>query len=290
MGIAVAIAVGFGIIGIRRYRQENSWWAKRLEAHQDEDEIKKKHLFSIQETAEKAGIQIEPKHMVIAVCAGALGGAGVGLAITGKAIFLLVGVLSGVVAPYGYINYRIKGRKRAFEDQLEQCLRHLSSGLQAGLTIQQALEQTADWAKPPARDTMAKIVTLSRTGYSLSRSVEEASRIADSRDLNLMAAAISLHAQAGGDLNIILDQIADTIRDRKLFRAKVASATSEGSLTANILAFLPFAMVGLMRLASPEYVEPLFGTSQGILVFLLCAGFIGVGWIILRRMTMFEGG
>ena len=118
--------------------------------------------------------------MVIAACAGALGGAGAGLAITGQPIFMLTGILTGIVAPYGYINYRIKGRRRAFEDQLEQCLRRMSSGLQAGLTIQQSLEQTADWANS-ARDIMAKIVTLSRTGFHWPESVEEASRIVDPR-------------------------------------------------------------------------------------------------------------
>jgi len=288
-GIAVAVATWFGIIGVKRHRKENSWWAKRLEAHLDKDEAKKNYMLSIQETAEKAGIPIEPKHILIAVCAGMLAGAGAGLAITGEPVFMFTGILTGIIAPYGYVNYRIQGRRRAFEDQLEQCLRRMSSGLQAGLSIQQALDQTAEWARLPARDVMGKIVTLTRTGYSLTRAVEEASRIINSKDLNLMAAAISLHMQVGGELNIILDQIADTIRDRKLFRAKVTSVTAEGSLTANVLAFLPFVMIGLMRLASPEYVRPLFGTPRGIAVFLICSGFIAVGWIILRRMTAFEG-
>jgi tight adherence protein B len=94
-----------------------------------------------------------------------------------------------------------------------------------------------------------------------------------------------LQRETGGNLIEILESIADTIRARFLFDAKVRAMTSEARTSALILGSLPFCVIGILLVMNPIYLVPLTTTLPGkALIF--CGSFMYiVGGTIMRDLT-----
>lgn len=279
---AAALAL---LIGLNKRAEEAHWLKVRQRSFESESQEK---LSALQLKAAQAGLEIPASHLALIGIAGAAAGAVVVAAITGKAMLSIVGLAVGLWAPSIWVNRKVKGRALLFEAQFETSLGHMAASMRAGQTVHQALEQAALGSPPPTRDVLGQAVLFLRSGHSVTEALEEAAKMVNSRDLKVAAAAVGLHAQTGGDLALNLDQIADSIRDRRAFRSQVGAAVSEGALTSNLLAVLPFGVVGGMRAMSPEYMAPLFNTTQGMLVLALCSVFIVLGWLVIRKIITIE--
>jgi len=280
-GVLVGLTILLLGTGIRIHRMQTHW----LYVRGSMNEPKPSRLSKLQREALAAGLEVSPLHLAIAAIIGAAIGVAVVGAITGMAILAPIGAVFGLVVPGIWVKRRVAGRAATFEAQLEVVLGQMASAIRAGLSTQQALEQAALSAMPPAKDVLGKTLHLVRTGSPLVKALEESSQLIKSRDLEMVAAATGLHMQTGGDLAMIFDQIADGIRDRRTFSAQLGSATSEGRLTTNFLLAMPFIAVGGMRVLSPEYMAPLFNTVGGLQVLGICTGLILFGWLLIRRIV-----
>ncbi|GEA14797.1 secretion system protein [Moorella sp. E308F] len=287
VGAAVFAAVILFLLGIRDVKARSSWLEARLRSHQEAGR-EEGWMSSLQKKAAQAGLDIPASHIAIAALVGALGGAVAVLALTGKPLLGLFGLLAGIYAPRAWVERRIRGRALLFEEQLEIILGQMAASLRAGQSVQQAIEQAALSSVPPAREVLGKIVHNLRSGDNTMTAIEKAGQSIKSRDLEVIAAATGLHMQVGGDLALVYDQIADGIRDRRAFRAQLGSITSEGRLTANILALLPFVAVGGMRVLQPDYMAPLFNTTTGLVLLFAASGLILVGWLVIKKIIEIE--
>jgi tight adherence protein B len=106
-----------------------------------------------------------------------------------------------------------------------------------------------------------------------------------SDDLELMATAISIQHQVGGNLAEILDNLSGVIRDRQAMMMKVRALSSEGRMTALMLTVLPLFTFTMLFLFNPPFFldvanDPWFIPGFACLVALYLTGFF---WI--RRLV-----
>lgn len=275
--LATALAVLFFLLWIHNRREQSSWLAVR---RQKPDVPPERDLWA-------AGVKVDRVQMLAAGVVAAAGGALAVYAVTGLAYLAPAGLLAGVAAPRLWLSRLVRGRAKAFESGFQVALAHMAASLRAGQNVDQAFEQAAVAAEGPARDVLGLVVHLRRSGDSVSQALEKARHLVKSPSLDMAAAATALHSRTGGDLALVYDQIADSIRDREAFHAQVQSATSEGRLTANILAALPFVFVGVLRALSPEYMAPLF-SPQGLVVLASCTAMVALGYLVLQRIADIE--
>ena len=100
--------------------------------------------------------------------------------------------------------------------------------------------------------------------------------------------AARIATEVGGNLAHIFDQIARSIVEGQNTRRSLKAYTTEGRISANLIAGLPFGVLALLAAASPGYLDPLFATWAGRIIAALCVGAIALGWHIIRRMTDIE--
>ena len=77
-----------------------------------------------------------------------------------------------------------------------------------------------------------------------------------SDDLELMATAISIQHQVGGNLAEILDSISYTIRERVRIKGEIKTLTAQQRLSGYVVGFLPIALAGFLFVAAPGFMEP----------------------------------
>lgn len=97
----------------------------------------------------------------------------------------------------------------------------------------------------------------------------------ESEDFVWVAQAIAINHQVGGNLAEVLDQVANTIRERNEIRRMVSALSAEGRLSAVILMALPFVIMAFLLLTNPTYLAPL--VSGGLLGFAI----LGAGVVML---------
>ncbi len=110
----------------------------------------------------------------------------------------------------------------------------------------------------------------------------------DSLDLPYFITAILIQRETGGNLAELLDNLGAMLRERAKFHGKLRAMTSQGRLTAGVLAIWPPITIGLVMFTGSDYLDPLFETPQGHLALGACAVLTAVGYGIARRLAEVE--
>ena len=106
-----------------------------------------------------------------------------------------------------------------------------------------------------------------------------------SSDFKWAVLAVNIQREVGGNLAEILDNVADTLRERAMIRRQIRVLTSEGRLSAWVLALLPVAIALYMFAVNPEYIKLLFTTTIGIVMLIVAACLLVVGIYWMRKIV-----
>jgi tight adherence protein B len=71
-------------------------------------------------------------------------------------------------------------------------------------------------------------------------------------------------------------------------KLKIKAISSEAKASALIIGALPFLMLGLLMMMSPDYVMPLFTDPRGHMMLGAGLTSISLGAFVMWRMTQFE--
>jgi tight adherence protein B len=103
-------------------------------------------------------------------------------------------------------------------------------------------------------------------------------------DLRYLIIAVLIQRETGGNLAEILTSISHIIRSRLKLAAHVRVLSAEGRMSAWILGLLPFALMGMLLVVNPGYVQVLWTDPTGIKLLWGALGMIGVGVVWLRKV------
>jgi tight adherence protein B len=231
---------------------------------------------------EAADVSLRSGEFVIVTVAAAFAGMIVGFAILKSPWLALgVGAVSGL-GPTGMLKLALGRRAEKLREQLPDVLTIMASSLRAGHSFLQALDTTAKEIAQPAATEFQRVVAEIRLGRSAEDSLGALAERVGSADFKWAVLAVNIQREVGGNLAEILDNVSDTLRERATMRRQVRVLTSEGRLSAWVLALMPFAIALYMFATNREYIMLLFTTKVGY-VMLGGAGFLLVAGILWMR-------
>jgi len=209
-------------------------------------------------------------------------------AATRNFLFTAMVVVLGVVGPFLYLSVRASRRQAKFEEQLPGTLQLLAGALQAGHSLQQAVDTVVHEAGDPIAAEFHRVLTEARLGRPLEEAFEAMAKRTRSIDFEWTVMAIKLQRQVGGNLAEVLATVSTTIRDRYSLKRQVRALSAEGRLSSMILSVLPLLIFAALFLFNPTFLSPLYSTAVG-LALMAGAGvlmIIGVFW--LRKLTQIK--
>jgi tight adherence protein B len=109
-----------------------------------------------------------------------------------------------------------------------------------------------------------------------------------SEDFNYLAVSIAIQHGTGGNLGRILGVLAGVMRGRIMMRRKIKSMSAEGRISAWILSSLPFLMVGLNSIITPEYYGDVVNDPLFMPLALATLGLILLNGFVLFRLVNFR--
>ncbi|EFQ82593.1 bacterial type II secretion system domain protein F [Aeromicrobium marinum DSM 15272] len=213
---------------------------------------------------ELADIKVPAAQLVAWVFLGSAAGFLAGLVLRQN---VWLGLAAAVIAPVGakmWVKMRTAKRRREFNAQLDGMLQMLASSMRAGQSFQQAMGSCARDADSPMQDELTRILNENRLGRDIIASMNDTAERMECEDFVWLAEAVELTRESGGNLNEIIDRVAQMIRDRSEIREKVHAYASEGRFSSYILMSLPLLIAVAYSFITPGYLDPLFSTGLGL--------------------------
>jgi tight adherence protein B len=208
---------------------------------------------------------------------------------------LLIGGLIGFAIPRFWLGRRRSGRLNQFNKQLPDTITLIANGLRAGSSFLQAIELVVREAQPPISTEFARVIREVNLGLAFDEALENMVRRVRSDDLELMATAISIQHNVGGNLAEILDSIAYTIRERVRIKGEIRTLTAQQRLSGYVVGFLPIGLAGFLFIAAPGFMAPMFDDSVNIaglpagVIILIFGGFMMfMGFMFIRKIVDIE--
>lgn len=213
----------------------------------------------------------------------------------GSPITWLVGGLIGFYLPRFWLNRRKGGRLKAFNKQLPDTITLIANALRAGSSFLQAIELVVRESRPPISTEFGRVIREVNLGLPFEQALENMVRRVRSDDLELMATAISVQHQVGGNLAEILDSIAYTIRERVRIKGEIQTLTAQQRLSGYVVGFLPIALAGFLFVAAPGFMEPMFsnppailGLPAGVVILIFGGIMMFIGFMFIRKIVDIE--
>ncbi len=237
---------------------------------------------------ELAGIRRSAAFIVTLVTSIAAGVLGL-LLLLGRPFLLalLVAALTPVVAKL-VVRVRIGRRRKRFATQLAPLLTMMASSLRAGHSLPKAMDAASRDADAPMSEELGRVVNEYRLGRDLVAAMEDVSVRMQSPDFGWIAQAIDAQRETGGNLNEILDQVAETIRERQHLRMQVMALSAEGRLSAYILMALPIGIGVYYSFVAADRMSVFIDSGIGKLIILGSLVLYVLGGFWMRSIVRIE--
>lgn len=206
--------------------------------------------------------------------------------------FGVIALLLSVICAVGTLVLFLQGvrRKRIaqFTEQLPNAIEVIVRGVKVGYPFSSALTLVAKEMPDPIGTEFGMTADEIAFGLDVERALENLYRRVGQEDLLFLIIAISIQTQTGGRLAEILGRLARLIRSRATLRLKVKALTAEGRLTAIVLTLMPFFLIAIISLLSPNYFGGIATHPVTVPAAILGLGLLLLGNIIMYRMVHFK--
>jgi tight adherence protein B len=233
--------------------------------------------------AERAGSTVPTGQIVTIIAATALFPAAFGLVTAGPLVALPL-LLCGAL-PVMVLRFRARRRSTAFEAQLPELLSVWASALRAGRSFAQALDTLVEEASEPAHGEFRRAQSQVRLGVPIEQALDDMSKRLTSESFELVVLTTDVQRRIGGNVAEIFDQVADTVRKRQQFSARVRALVAMGVMSGRVLLGMPFVLAAVLTVINPGYMSPLYETGAGRVLIVVALVMMTAGALVLRRMV-----
>jgi tight adherence protein B len=209
---------------------------------------------------------------------------------SGMGLLLAVpaGLAGGFGIPRWVIGFLKKKRENKFINELPNAIDVIVRGVKAGLPIGDCIRIIANETTEPVKGEFRQIAEGQAVGMSLSDSAQKMYERVPLPEANFFGIVLAIQAQAGGNLSEALGNLSRVLRERKKMSAKIKAMSMEAKASAAIIASLPFAVMILVYLTSPGYIELLWTTSTGRVLMAGSVVWMLMGVMVMRKMINFD--
>lgn len=200
---------------------------------------------------------------------------------------LAVGAVLGM-APIGFVYFKRSKRFGNFEAGLPEALDLMVSGLRAGHSLIAAMGLVGRECPDPVGSEFKICFEEQNYGLELKNALDNLTDRVPLQDIRIVATAITIQKESGGNLAEVLDKTGYVIRERFRLKRNVQTHTAQGRLTGWILTLLPVALGCAIYAINPKMMSILWTRDIGIKLLWASAGMTVIGGLIIRKIVNME--
>lgn len=200
---------------------------------------------------------------------------------------LVAGMSSVVLAliPLLYVYDQRRRRLAKIEKQLPEAIDLLIRALRSGHAFSSGLQMIGEEMSAPIANEFRIVHDEINFGVSLQQALVNLGDRIPITDLRYFIVAVLIQRDSGGNLTEVLGNLSRLIRDRLKLMAKIRVLSSEGRLSAWVLAVMPFGLAAVMNFVNPEFMAPLWHDPIGIAIVQYMLTLMVFGILILKKIS-----
>ncbi|MFM8476603.1 MAG: type II secretion system F family protein [Planctomycetaceae bacterium] len=214
-----------------------------------------------------------------------------GLAFAGPLqVFLerpLVSAVGGVLGLFLPIVLALTLRSRrqaAILKQLPPAAEELSRLARSGRNLQQSFLLVAADTPIPLGDELRLSARRMEMGLEPAEATRDLVDRTGVTALTMLSSAIAVNQETGGDLIVVLERLATSVRDRLHFSSRQRAATIASRLGAFMMVVVSVGVVIFYTVRDPNYLDSLFSSYWGRLSFWAAVVLQVVGGLLVYRI------
>lgn len=202
---------------------------------------------------------------------------------------MVLGAIPAFFIPTFYLKHLISQRYVDFSKQFPDALNLMSSSLRAGHPLVAAINMVAEEMPKPISTVFATTTGDISLGIDTKDAFYSMSRVMpQSMDLRFFITAVLIQKEVGGNLAELLDSLSNTIRERFKLLGQLRVLTAQTRLSGAIIGFVPPLVLGAIFFMNPEYIKPLFNTTQGQIALAVAIGMSIIGAVLIKKISDIE--
>jgi tight adherence protein B len=159
------------------------------------------------------------------------------------------------------------------------------SGLRAGHSLIAAMGLVSRECPAPVGSEFKTCFEEQNYGLELKTAMDNMINRVPLQDLRIVATAVMIQKESGGNLAEVLDKTSHVIRERFRLKRQIGVHTAQGRLTGWILTFLPIVLGIALYTVNPEMMSILWKTPIGVKLLWAAATGIVIGGLIIRHIV-----
>jgi tight adherence protein B len=238
---------------------------------------------------EAAGNRIGPLHLGLAALIAAVIVAAFTTYILDLSTTLvsLSSLIAAIIMPVVFLHVAQSRYQRRFLDVFPDALDLVRRGIRSGLPVNESLAVAGREIADPVGKELRRALDQVQVGVTMNDALEETADRLRIADFRFFVVALTLQQKTGGSLAETLANLGGVIRARKALRLKARALTAEAKMSAFVLAALPFVVGGAMYvmnadLARPMFVDPRGRFMMGLAFMSLLTGLTAM-YVLVRR-------
>lgn len=200
-------------------------------------------------------------------------------------LFGLIFTLIGLMLPKMIVQNMWETRCNRLVNQMVDGLTLMANGIRAGQSITQAMERVVQSMKGPFPQELALILNKTQLGMSVEDAIAEFAERIPRPDVQMLATAIIVLKETGGNLADTFSTIVITIRERQKVEKKIQALTTQGSTQAIIITLVPFVLIALFLVVDPNYILPLFTKPLGWFFLFIMITLQTIGLLTMKKIV-----
>jgi tight adherence protein B len=207
------------------------------------------------------------------------------LALTDRTEIVAAMAAVGFWLPVLHVKRRKAKRQSSFDMQLPDALQLIVNSLRAGFSFNKAMEVAAQASTPPISTDFASVQREVSLGMTIEDALQAMARRAQSPEFDIVISAYLIQCEVGGNLAVIMEKVADTVRQRLRMRGELRVLTAQGRISGYVVGLLPVAVFGIVMVAAPDYLDPLLKSSAGGAALGFAVFWQALGVFMIKKIT-----
>jgi tight adherence protein B len=200
----------------------------------------------------------------------------------------IIALAAGLAAPRWVLGFLRKRRENKFLEELPNAVDVIVRGVKAGLPIGDCIRIIASETQEPVKSEFRAIAESAAMGIPLADAAAKLHERMPLAEANFFGIVVAIQQKAGGSLSEALGNLSRVLRDRKKMKAKIQAMSMEAKASAAIIGSLPIAVMLLVYLTSPNYIELLWTHPTGHMMLAASGVWMSIGVMVMRKMINFD--
>jgi tight adherence protein B len=204
-------------------------------------------------------------------------------------VFLAIPVFPvGLMLPRLGLKFKARRRRTAFEAQLAEGIDLIVGGLRAGYGFLQAIESASKDLDDPMGEELSRVIEQVNVGTKLADALQELPERIESYDLSMFVTAVIVQRSVGGNLAEVLENIAETVRERRRVRGEVRAMTTSARASSYVLGLFPLGLMIFFSSADEGYRQVMFHSTAGKIMLAFAGIWSFIGFLAASAVAKVE--